>query len=114
MKPYNSTATGDARKRVNRFVELLFLALLPLGSCAQTIAILNLSVAKESHRGARFLGIEASMLNGTNTAITCVFRLMWAGDSIACGHLVPFSCGQRFRCDVGSFFSFTVIGAHMA
>ena len=35
----------------------------------------------------------------------CVFRSMWAGDSIRCGHL--------FRSDVGSICCFTVIGAHI-
>ena len=65
---------------LKRFVGLLCLTLLPLGSLAQTVAIRNLSIAKEPHQGARSIGVEVSLLNETNTAITLNNELFYLAD----------------------------------
>jgi TonB family protein len=70
MKPDGSRAKTIAIRLLKRFVGLLCLTLLPLGSLAQTVAILNLSIAKKPHQGARFVGVEVSILNEKNSAIT--------------------------------------------
>jgi TonB family protein len=80
MASDRSRAKTIAVVLLKRFVGLLCLTLLPLGSLAQTVAILNLSIAKEPHQGARFIGVEVSLLNETNTAITLNNELFYLAD----------------------------------
>ncbi len=73
------------------------------GSTAARYADRQAEAAAALHDGKDCGDLRSGLLAAE---MDCVFRSMWAPDSV--------SCGQRFRCDVGSIFGFTVISAHMA
>jgi TonB family protein len=59
---------------------LMFLICVPISGIAQTVTILNMSIAKEPHLGARSVGVELSILNDKKVPIALSNRIFYLRD----------------------------------
>lgn len=59
---------------------LMSLICVPISGIAQTVTILNMSVAKEPHLGARSIGVELSILNDKKVPIALSNRIFYLRD----------------------------------